>query len=133
MNIGFIYCFTNRFMPGICKIGKTDRSPSQRLKELSSATAAPAEFDIQFYCEVDNALMVERQIHQAFSQLRVNPCREFFSCTPAEAFYWMQCNTDMYTSFVDGDVIFESNKLIDAVLTAKGITNALLENSEVDF
>jgi hypothetical protein len=133
MNIGFIYCLTNQYMPGICKIGRTDRSPTQRLKELSSSTSTPVEFDIQFYAEVDNSILLERQIHQAFDYARVNPGREFFSCTPAEAYYWMQCNADIYTEFVDGDVIFEANKLTNAVIAAKGITVALMADNEVDF
>jgi hypothetical protein len=133
MNIGFIYCLTNQRMPGICKIGRTDRSPTQRLKELSSSTAAPVEFDIEFYVEVDNSVLLERRIHQAFDYARVNPVREFFSCSPAEAYYWLQCNAESYTEYVDGDVIFESNKLINAEIAAKGITTALMTDSEVDF
>jgi hypothetical protein len=133
MNIGFIYCLTNRHMPGICKIGRTDRSPTQRLKELSSSTSAPVEFDIEFYVEVDNSTLMERRIHQAFDYARVNPCREFFSCAPAEAYYWLQCNADIYTDFVDGDVIFETNKLTNAAIAGKGITVAMMTDSEVDF
>lgn len=132
MNIGFIYCFTNRYMPGICKLGMTDRAPSQRLKELSAATAVPDEFDIEFYLEVDNALRVEREMHLAFSHARVNSQREFFRCAPAEVYYWTQCNLEAFTEFVGGDVLFESSKLIDAAIAANGGV-LIVADSEVNF
>lgn len=132
MNIGFIYCLKNECMPGICKIGKTDRAPSQRCKELSDSTSAPVPFDIQFYVEVQNPLMVERQIHIALDSVRVNQSREFFSCTPAEAYYWLQCNTDIFTEYLDGDVVLEVQQMTDAAVAdfmARKAGNVI----EVDF
>ncbi|WP_137137356.1 GIY-YIG nuclease family protein [Pseudomonas asiatica] len=41
MNYGFIYCLGNQAMPGIYKIGMTERAPSQRCLELSNSTSAP--------------------------------------------------------------------------------------------
>jgi len=110
MTIGFIYCLTNHYMPGICKIGRTDRAPSQRCKELSDSTSAPWPFDIQFYVEVDNSIAMERDIHEALSNFRINDCREFFSCAPVVAYEWLQCNADIYTEYLDGDVIFSLRK-----------------------
>lgn len=117
MNIGFIYCLTNHYMPGICKIGRTERSPSQRCKELSDSTSAPSQFDIQFYVEVDNSLMVERAIHAAFDQQRINERREFFSCQPVDAYEWLRRNADIYTDYLDGDVIFALQKPSSPVVT----------------
>lgn len=114
MSYGFIYCLTNRYMPGICKIGFTDRSPSQRCKELSASTSAPEWFTIEFYVEVEGAAQIEREIHAAFHEVRINSGREFFSCTPAEAYHWLMCNAEFATSYMDGDCIFELNKLIAA-------------------
>ncbi len=119
MTIGFIYCLTNHYMPGICKIGRTDRSPSQRCKELSDATAVPLPFDIQFYFEVDNAMAVERAIHNAFALFRVNESREFFSCKPVDAYEWLESNFEAYTEYLDGDLIFALQDLRQAAREVK--------------
>lgn len=78
MNYGFIYCLGNQAMPGIYKIGMTERAPSQRCLELSNSTSAPLPFDLLFYGEVANPQAVEREIHDYFSLQRVNDSREFF-------------------------------------------------------
>lgn len=119
MSYGFIYCLTNECMPGICKIGFTDRAPSQRCRELSASTSVPVNFYIEFYVEVEGAAAIERQIHSAFDQVRVCAGREFFRCAPAEAYHWMMRNADFATSFLDGDCGFELNKLIDAHVAAR--------------
>lgn len=111
MNIGFIYCLTNQFMPGICKIGRTDRSPSQRCKELSSSTSAPVEFDIEFYVEVDDSIRLERAIHSGLSAYRVNPGREFFQCLPGLAFHWLQCNADLLTYCINSNIWEQQEEL----------------------
>jgi hypothetical protein len=79
MNYGFIYCLGNECMPGIYKIGMTDRAPSQRCFELSSSTSAPKPFDLLCFGEVHNALSVERELHDIFAGARLNKSREFFS------------------------------------------------------
>lgn len=128
MSYGFIYCLTNRYMPGICKIGFTDRSPSQRCKELSASTSVPEWFSVEFYAEVDGAAQVEKQMHAAFTGVRVSSSREFFSCAPAEAFHRLMCNADFATSYVDGDCAFELDKLIAAnEATRKAIQKATSE------
>ena len=77
MNYGFIYCLSNPSMPGIYKVGKTDRAPSQRCFELSNSTSVPEPFFILFYVEVDNALQTERELHRDLDDFRVSPNREF--------------------------------------------------------
>lgn len=119
MNIGFIYCLTNDCMPGICKIGYTDRSPSQRCKELSSSTSAPEDFYVQLYVEVDNARLVEAAAHAYFHARRVNPAREFFRVEPIDLYEWLQRSVDMYTEYLDGDVIFEVQRRASQALAAK--------------
>jgi hypothetical protein len=78
MNYGFIYCLANEYMPGVYKIGMTDRAPSVRCAELSNATSAPVPFDLLCFGEVNNALSVEREIHDVLSSGRVSQSREFF-------------------------------------------------------
>lgn len=110
MTVGFVYLLANHCMPGIYKIGMTERSPTQRCNELSASTSVPDSFTILFYVEVDNPLIVERSIHQHFDNSRVSFNREFFRCEPVDAYEWLRCNADIYTEHLDGDIIFELQK-----------------------
>lgn len=79
MNYGFVYCMGNKAMPGIYKMGMTERAPSQRCLELSSSTSAPLPFDLLCYGEVEDPRSVEMAIHQQLASSRVSQGREFFS------------------------------------------------------
>lgn len=78
-NYGFIYVLRNICMPGIYKIGMTDRAPSQRAEELSAATSVPTPFDLVCFAEVRDAFSVEKEMHTRFSDFRVSSSREFFA------------------------------------------------------
>ena len=69
-------------MPGYVKIGKTSTSLEQRIRELSTSTSVPLPFTCFYACTVKDASFVERQLHDAFDNNRVNPRREFFQITP---------------------------------------------------
>lgn len=75
---GFVYALSNRSMPGLFKIGMTDRSPSERALELSKATGCPTPFELMFYTEVFDARAVERNLHEELAEYRVDESREFF-------------------------------------------------------
>lgn len=77
-----IYVLTNEAMPGYVKIGKTNNDLEQRVRELSRSTSVPLPFTVFFACTVKDAHFVERQLHDAFDNNRVNPRREFFSIDP---------------------------------------------------
>lgn len=78
MNYGFIYCLGNRAMPGIYKVGMTERSPLQRCDELSNSTSSPLPFELLCFGQVTNARAAEAEIHSGLSASRVNQSREFF-------------------------------------------------------
>jgi len=75
---GFVYLLSNEFMPGVYKIGYSDRAPHQRIEELSKSTGVPAPFDAICYIEVEDAQRVERQLHAQFRGIRISQHREFF-------------------------------------------------------
>lgn len=79
MNYGFIYCLGNDAMPGIYKIGMTERAPSQRVMELSGSTSAAMPFELLCFGEVEDPRSTEASIHAHFAARRVNPGREFFT------------------------------------------------------
>lgn len=77
-----IYILTNEAMPGYVKIGKTNNSLEQRVRELSASTSVPLPFTVFYACTVKEAQFVEHQLHDAFDNNRVNPRREFFQIAP---------------------------------------------------
>lgn len=86
-NYGFVYCMGHSCMPGIFKIGMTNRTPLTRRDELSSGTAVPGPFDLLFYLEIENACEIEKKMHEYFSASRVCDGREFFECCLGEIFF----------------------------------------------
>lgn len=77
-----VYVLTNPAMPGLVKIGKTTQEEVDlRMKQLFS-TGVPVPFECHFACRVLDATVVEKALHHAFGQLRINPTREFFRIEP---------------------------------------------------
>ena len=72
-----VYILTNRAMPGLVKIGRTDGSVEGRMKSLDS-TGVPLPFECFSAWEVDNAIVAEKALHVAFGDHRVRDRREFF-------------------------------------------------------
>ncbi len=74
----FIYVLENPSMPGLVKIGRTDRSVSQRVSELSSHTGVPTGFILVREYSVANSVEAERKVHVRLAGYRVSDNREFF-------------------------------------------------------
>ena len=84
---GIVYVLTNPCMPGLVKIGMTERSEMDaRLKELYT-TGVPLPFDCKFACRVKKSecSKIEKALHTAFAPQRVNANREFFRIAPEQA------------------------------------------------
>jgi len=90
MKYGFIYVLANDAMPGIVKIGMTERAPRARVEELSAATAVPIPFTLELYAEVADPFCVEQRVHEFFRESRVNDGREFFRVDPHDVRLWLQ-------------------------------------------
>src|SRR5262252_884452 len=81
----FIYILENLSMPGLVKIGRTERSVSERVNELSSHTGVPTGFDVFREYAVTNSVQAERMIHDRLADYRVSDNREFFRMDPEDA------------------------------------------------
>jgi hypothetical protein len=68
-------------MPGIVKIGKTTRDPSQRAYELHQ-TGVPMPFVVEASIETPNCDHLEKLAHRGFASYRVSDDREFFRISP---------------------------------------------------
>jgi hypothetical protein len=69
---------TNPVMPGIVKIGKTNKEDVMDRVDDLFETGVPAPFDCAYACEVRNNNHVEKELHAHFAKYRVSPRREFF-------------------------------------------------------
>lgn len=81
-----VYVLTNPAMPGIVKIGMTERDDVQpRMSELYS-TGVPLPFECVIARQLDDvdAARVENALHTAFDPNRINPSREFFEIEPEQ-------------------------------------------------
>jgi T5orf172 domain len=77
-----VYVLTNPAMPGLVKIGKTTQTEvEERMKQLYG-TGVPVPFDCAFACQVKDATEVEKALHIAFGNTRINSNREFFRIEP---------------------------------------------------
>ena len=73
-----IYVITNEAMPDLVKIGRTSDTVESRIAQLSAPTGVPLAFECYFAAEVENAVKLERTLHQLFADERINRRREFF-------------------------------------------------------
>ena len=78
---GAVYVLSNEAMEGYIKIGRTDtptvESVAQRVRDLD-VTNMPRPFNCERASAVEDALTVEKALHEAFGDYRVRPRREFF-------------------------------------------------------
>ena len=97
---GWVYCISNESMPGLLKIGMTDRTPQQRLAEANKSDTwrPPTNFAIEFAKKVKNALQKEKTIHKLLEEYneRVNRSREFFKIDVKKA--------RLYFDLMDGEM-----------------------------
>ena len=106
MNEGYIYCFSNKSMPGILKVGMTERTPDIRLNESNNSDTwrPPTPYKIEFAKKVSNPKQKEITIHILLSQYteRINPRREFFRVTSEEV--------KEFFNLMDGDLWIDKIK-----------------------
>jgi len=78
---GFVYALINPSLIGVVKVGKTTKDPSERAKELSSATGVPTPFSVAYQIYVTNCSHAEAYIHTYLEEsgYRVADNREFFN------------------------------------------------------
>ena len=104
MNDGYLYCISNKSMPGILKIGMTGRTPDIRLKEANSSETwkPPTPYKIEFAKKVNNVKQKEITLHMLLTQYteRIHPKREFFRASLEEV--------KTFFNLMDGEVWIEN-------------------------
>lgn len=86
MAAGYVYVLVNSSMPGLVKVGKTRRLPSERVEELSRATGVATPFVIAFEEACGDCDAVEAAVHAELERrgFRQVQNREFFRATSNE-------------------------------------------------
>ena len=81
-----VYALTNPAMPGIVKIGMTDRDDVKRRMADLYTTGVPLPFECVVAREIDGreAPEIESALHIALGPHRVNSSREFFQIDPEQ-------------------------------------------------
>ena len=81
-----VYVLTNPAMPGMVKIGMTDRPDVQHRMGDLYTTGVPLPFECAIAREIEDreAAEIERALHTAFGPNRVNRFREFFQVDPEQ-------------------------------------------------
>ena len=81
-----VYVLTNPAMPGLVKIGMTDRDDVKRRMSDLYTTGVPLPFECLAAREIEDreAADIEKALHTAFGPNRVNSSREFFQIEPEQ-------------------------------------------------
>jgi len=84
---GYVYVLMNPSMDNLVKIGKTERSPKERAKELSSTTGVPTPFVVVYESYFKSCTKAEKFVHTHLESrgFRVSVNREFFEIPIKEA------------------------------------------------
>lgn len=99
---GFVYILSNKLMPGILKIGFTERRVEDRVQELNKSTGVPSDFDIEVYFPTDSPSENEARVHKLLSEFRIKN-KEFFKISLDQALRIMS------KVFVFSPVVFNEN------------------------
>jgi hypothetical protein len=82
---GYVYVLSNQGMPGLLKIGYTDRSPKLRAAELFSTGHAHAFVIEAWWLIAGDARHAEAIVHKQLEGFRASSDREFFRLDPGNA------------------------------------------------
>ena len=75
---GHIYIMKNEDIPGLVKIGMTDRTPAERAQELRNA-GNPGQFVVAYSAEVEDPRFVESEAHRNLEAYHHD--KEWFRCS----------------------------------------------------
>lgn len=74
---GLVYILKNECMPGIVKVGRTNRTAMERANELFT-TGVPVPFEVVFAIYSADVVAFEAEVHAELQQYRIVGNREFF-------------------------------------------------------
>jgi len=118
---GYVYVLMNPSMEGMVKVGKTQREPKDRAKELSSTTGVPTPFVVVYESYFESCSDAEDFVHTYLGEkgYRVSKNREFFEISAKVAidalieasnhFGEFSKEASAATSIVDSEIFSENS------------------------
>lgn len=82
---GYVYILINPSLNGVVKIGRTQNSPDERAKELSSATGVPTPFFVAYSSYFEDCNAAEIFVHTLLENNRLADNKEFFQVSVQQA------------------------------------------------
>lgn len=82
---GYVYILQCENQPGILKIGETERTPQERVKEINRATGVIFPYYIVAAYPCKSPRAVEQMVHLELDKYRVNSQKEGFAVFPETA------------------------------------------------
>ena len=76
-------------IPGLIKIGKTEKTAHERAEELYT-TGVPEPFSIAYSIPSQYPEILEDILHKKFKQYRINKNREFFRYSADKVIEWLK-------------------------------------------
>jgi hypothetical protein len=123
---GYIYCFSNPSMPGILKIGMTERTPETRLREANASDTwrPPTPYNIEFAKKVYNPSKKENTLHTLMEQYtdRIHPRREFFRISSEEVINFFD--------LMDGEMWIKNYEKKDCEIEDTEVEDDEIENTD---
>jgi hypothetical protein len=121
MTEGYIYCFSNESMPGILKVGMTERTPEARLGEANASDTwrPPTPYKIECAKKVSGASEKEKTLHTLLEQYtdRIHPRREFFRVSKEEVRKFLDLmDGEMWTETQVDDNEYDDKESSESVL-----------------
>jgi cold shock CspA family protein len=97
---GYVYALINVSMQGLVKIGRTQRDPDERARELSTATGVPTPFVLVFDAYFQDCARAEAYVHTVLESknYRVTSNREFFVAPVKEVILAIQAAEKLLSS-----------------------------------
>ena len=84
-----VYILTNPSMPGLIKIGKTEKTAHERAEELYT-TGVPEPFSVAHSIPSEYPEILEDILHKRFKKYRINEHREFFRYSADKVIEWLK-------------------------------------------
>lgn len=82
---GWVYILANKATPGILKIGYTDRSPQDRVKEINGATGVIVPWFVVNAFQCKSPAIIESLVHRTLDDLRITRNKEGFAVSLNQA------------------------------------------------
>ena len=121
-----VYILTNESMPDTIKVGITDNL-DRRVRELDN-TSTPLPFECYYAVEVENALAIEKKIHEGLDDKRVRQNREFFNATPEQAKAILEI-----AEVMGGKNVTPKEDIVETPQDKQALENARKKRGRIDY